>query len=1097
MVNLSKFLVVLCILLVPTVLQAQNTAIIKGKIVDSETGDDLIAATVVLKDLNDKIITGAQTKYDGSYLLRKIKPGSYKLVVNYVGYTQKTVDNLEVKPGDELSLDISLSPDAIMTEEVVVEARAIKDNSAALLKERSKAASSQDAIGNKEMEKKGAGDAGEALKKVTGVTIKDGKNVVVRGLSNRYAKTQLNGAALPSSDPDSRSVDLDMFSTGMIENIVTIKTATPDKPGDFTGGAVDIRTKSYPDKFFASVGISTNYNFQVTGNDLLIGERSDTDWLGMGDGTREFPNSMENLLDKYGEDNFPDANNIISPDGTTSIDVDNDPDTPDEVFQNSEIINDLDMVAGDIEDVRMAPIFETAPISTGLSFGIGNQYKIGKSTPIGFTANLNYSRNFSSYRDGVFAIYDLPSLLTDSLNLVDYFSDQQGEENNMLSGMAGITTTLFDYNEVGVNFIYNQATTNRARFVSGRRPGSSGIPTKGFSSWSNRFIERDLYSFQVRGSHKFNWLESINLDKTNLEWQVSTSQNTRSEPNFRLFAYEWVPEVQRDLFNSRPNTDTLVQDGENWRLYNPETDGDFDPSQDSITYEPAQFGLFQSNYNEPARIFREMTETNLNFTVDLEVPLDDILGIPFKIKTGALIERVDRSFTEEWIAYRWGNKNFQDDVNGDRFIYNPDQNPNSLFNRLVGVTQDDFGFYNPFMTYNFQSPNVNSYDASSDINAFYGMVDFKVGDLRVITGLRVEESNLRAIPRDDSDATLRRFQNEWAEVNGYDPNNPADTALIRSIQFDDFGIQETDFLPSLNLVYALTKKTNLRGAYYRTLARPNLREMAPYNAFDFIGGFLVNGNPFLKRVLIDNYDLRFEWFPNAGELIGLSVYYKDFTNPIELNLVSVNGQVRYLNAPSAQLLGAEFEIRKNIGNIIEDLGANSPRWIKNFDFSFNLTLTDAQVDIAASSRDAKALLAGEQSRLDTLFARGEVSSNVLDTNSVLKRDFVGQSPYVVNFDLSYSDPELGLNISSNFNVFGRRLDFIQLGIAPDVYEMPRPELNFIISKTFFDDLKIKFTANNLLNPLHFKTQEHNGVEYDVQRFRIGSSVAFSLSYTFN
>jgi hypothetical protein len=1154
-VALTKKLIFVLLFTIPTIVFAQN-ATIKGKVVDEDSGDNLIAATVVLLDATGKTITGANTKYDGTYLLKNVKPGSYQLKFQYIGYQTKTVDKVEVKPDDKLTFDITLAEESVTTDVVVVTARAVKDNSAALLKDRQKSAASQDAIGAEEMSKKGASDAGDALKKVTGVTIQDGKSLVVRGLSNRYAKTQLNGAALPSADADSRSVDLDMFSTGMIENIVTIKTATPDKPGDFTGGAVDIKTKSYPDEFFVNVGLSSNYNFQVTGEELLIGERQSTDWLGYDDGSRAMPNDFNSIIDKYGnrlpgfdgidneelaEYRWVDVNNdglpeyideegnhikaletftdrngngrydqgerYIDANDNGQFDFEQADGTNNEYFLNSEIFNDQ-LTARDLfASQDMAPVRLIAPVSTGFSFGIGDQYKIGKSTPIGFVANLNYNRSFNSYQNGVFGNWELTNATADSLELLDYFTEQKGQENVLLSTMLGVTTTLFKYNEIGVNFIYNQASTNEGRYFNGISPGGSGIPGKGITSITNRFTDRNLYSFQFSGKHNLNFLKSINLGETKLDWQVTTSENQRHEPNFRLFAFVYEPEVEYQPgdpvpFNPIADVDTI--NTETGQKYNPEVDGAFNPQRDSLDYSAAAYGINQSFQNPAIRIFRDMNETNLNFAANLEIPMDDIIGIPFKLKTGGLIEQVERSFTEQWVLYEPDRNFFPDtDINGNPYQFDPAVNLNSPFERLVGrdsVREDRI------ISMNYRRPEINSYTATQNVNAFYAMADFKVfKKFRVITGARVEQSELLALPLDTTQATLERFQGEYANINNLSPSDSA----VTSLGFEDFGINETDILPSLNLVYELNKNSNLRAAYYKTLARPNMREMAPYFSFEFVGGFLNNGNPFLQRTLIDNYDLRYEWFPNVGELIAVSVYYKDFENPIERAIVTANNEIRFLNAPSAWLVGAEFELRKNVGNLVNSISGLDSKTLKKFDVSFNLSLTDAQVDVPQNSRDAEGLIDFSQDLLNdnrkndslAIVAAGgtdfsSLPSTVVDTNRVLKRDFVGQSPYVVNFDISYTDPELGLNISTNFNVFGRRLDFVQLGRNPDVYELPRPDLNFIISKVFFENLKVKLNASNLLNPYTEFAQNYNGEDYTARRFRRGTAISLSVSYKF-
>ena len=164
------------------------------------------------------------------------------------------------------------------------------------LKTEKKANAFTEAIGSQDMSKLGNSDAADAMKKVTGASIVGGKHLYIRGLGDRYAKTELNGASLPSADPDKRSVHLDMFSAGVIENITLVKTATPDRPGDFTGGAVDIITKSYPDKFFTNLSISSGYNSQVTGSNVLLSSKGDLDWLATDDGSRSIPNAVQNAI---------------------------------------------------------------------------------------------------------------------------------------------------------------------------------------------------------------------------------------------------------------------------------------------------------------------------------------------------------------------------------------------------------------------------------------------------------------------------------------------------------------------------------------------------------------------------------------------------------------------------------------------------------------------------------------------------------------------------------------------------------------------------------------------------------------------------------
>ncbi len=127
-----------------------------------------------------------------------------------------------------------------------------------------------------------------------------------------------------------------------------------------------------------------------------------------------------------------------------------------------------------------------------------------------------------------------------------------------------------------------------------------------------------------------------------------------------------------------------------------------------------------------------------------------------------------------------------------------------------------------------------------------------------------------------------------------DPVN--EQPLSRGAQADLFRLG-VDVLPSLNLVYALSDRTNLRAAYGRTLARPSFRELAPYAVFELRTNRVFLGNPDLRRTLVDNADLRFEWFSRPGEILAASVYYKRFQDPIELtyNVQAVNAEIQPRN----------------------------------------------------------------------------------------------------------------------------------------------------------------------------------------------------------
>jgi outer membrane receptor for Fe3+-dicitrate len=165
-----------------------------------------------------------------------------------------------------------------------------------LLAERAKAAASVEAFGSEQISRSGVSDAGAVVTKIAGAMIAEGKFAVIRGLSERYVSTTLNGANLPSADPYRQSAPLDLFPAQVIDRVVVTKTYTPDQPGTSTGGGIDVVTKSFPERQFLTVSVGGEYNTQSTGNEnFLTYNGGGLDWAGMDDGTRALPEELERI----------------------------------------------------------------------------------------------------------------------------------------------------------------------------------------------------------------------------------------------------------------------------------------------------------------------------------------------------------------------------------------------------------------------------------------------------------------------------------------------------------------------------------------------------------------------------------------------------------------------------------------------------------------------------------------------------------------------------------------------------------------------------------------------------------------------------------
>lgn len=307
-----KHLILTLLVSIPAIIFSQGT--ISGVVSDQRTADPLIGCNVLVKELG----SGASTDIDGSYQIN-VPEGTYTLVVSYLGFQDKTVEEVLVKNKEVTYLDIALSDEALDLDlNVVVKATTIKTSENSILLLQKKSDKIQDGISSQEMSRLAVSDAAGAMKKVTGTTVSGGKYIYIRGLGDRYSLSQLNGLIIPSADPYRNGAQLDLIPANLLDNIITSKTFTPDQPGTFTGGNVDIKTKSFPEQFSLTLSSSVGYNpnFNLTDR-FLTHPGGKYDYLGYDDGGRARPdlltdpevlsvlNKNTTILGRVGREPFP------------------------------------------------------------------------------------------------------------------------------------------------------------------------------------------------------------------------------------------------------------------------------------------------------------------------------------------------------------------------------------------------------------------------------------------------------------------------------------------------------------------------------------------------------------------------------------------------------------------------------------------------------------------------------------------------------------------------------------------------------------------------------------------------------------------------
>lgn len=437
------------------------------------------------------------------------------------------------------------------------------------------------------------------------------------------------------------------------------------------------------------------------------------------------------------------------------------------------------------------------------------------------------------------------------------------------------------------------------------------------------------------------------------------------------------------------------------------------------------FGI-GSGYRWPARFWRTLKETNDEYNLDLAV----------KISRGTRLK-----FGASYLEKERSNRQIQLNLTGD---------PNLLdnFNGDVDRFTDSAGYYTRYGTnpsnysYVFSAYYVNGtqlrdqYDGFQKIIAEYAVLETPIIEkLKFVGGVRHENTDM--------------------EIKTFDLSR-------RGSKIDG-----SDWLTSLSLIYELNDKMNLRAAYGRTLARPNLREIAPYGAEEFAGSHFFLGNDSLTYTKISNYDIRWEWFLRPGEIMAVSGFYKNFIDPIELTFFSTNHDIQPVNAPEARNYGLEIEVRKRL-----DLISN---FLRNFNIGGNMTLVRSRLKIPEKEwNDMKSV----------------------DKNAPRFRPMANQSPYIINANLGFASLRTGTTFDIYYNVFGRRFYYNSIGGAPDIYEMPRHTLDMTFSQVIWQGVSLKLSGKNLLNA-HFEADYYylgTGEKVVYRKYDIGRTFGVSLNY---
>jgi len=483
---------------------------LRGTVKDDD-GERLSGANILL--LGTTI--GTSTDLDGEYRIEGVPPGEYEIRISFMGYDTKVVPNVLVEAGKTGKLNVELErSDATASytiEDLVVTADRVLSTEVALITERMKSITIGDAISAERISKSPDGTGSDVLKRVTGLTVAENKFVFVRGTTDRYSVTWLDDVPVSATDTDvdRRSFTFDVIPASLLSSAVIVKTASPDLPGDFTGGLVRLNTRDIPTERGISISASGGFHQETTGKEIRRSQGGDTDWLGVDDGSRELPDYEYNAGNNY--------NNL----------------------------------ARDLPNT-WSQVFRKAPVNGSYSVSYGDRLDFGDDDGrhvLGIIAGAKYSAS------------------TERVEFIESPTDTSGYEllhkegtkdryKIAWSGLLNLSYSPSPRHRISARGLYVRDARDQVGYSEGNTTVNSG---PGGRSYSMEWDERARYGLQVGGTHEFG------RRSPEVSWKLFGSRSTAEEPDRRQADYQLRADGNRSISENSRSWSQLDEDARGFR----------------------------------------------------------------------------------------------------------------------------------------------------------------------------------------------------------------------------------------------------------------------------------------------------------------------------------------------------------------------------------------------------------------------------------------------------------------------------------------------------------------------------------------------------
>jgi hypothetical protein len=891
------------------------------------------------------MLHGSLTGADGSFHF-DVPPGTYRVIFSYQSYSVLVKDNIAVAAGATVDMTVTLTPHPIQMKGVEVKGEEAKGSEATSLNKQRKADFVSDAITSEQIQKSTDSNAAEALQRVTGLSVVQGKYVFVRGLGERYSSTQVNGASVGTPEPNKKVVPLDVFPAGALDNITVQKTYTPDQEGEFAGGVIDLSTHDFVSGRSFTQTINVGYSVMTARFDYLSYPGGKLDFLGVDDGTRDYPESFKALAG----DKRVATKGLFGGEGFTA----------EEVQGLGRSFN---------------KIYTPIPQGGAPNYSYAGSYSkgthvFGKETS--FLGALTLGSNFATQRREVNAYSGTSTQL---IPLYEYDVDESAMKVTG-GAMANMSFRLAESHALRLRTLYTRSTDDVSRISQGP---NHNFGTDLVRIQSLDFVERGLFLGVLSGEHKFAGAGNLRVD-----WRGSYSEAQRDEPDRR----------------------------ENW-------------------YESNGRGGIQLSQRQSlpiTRIFGDMSEYDRAAALDVTKDLPSWTKTKSELKVGGAYRRRNRVSGFRRLGFKLGTtgRNVLDTSLPPESLLVDENIKPGYFELQEGTREND------------------TYTAEQTISAGYGMLKLPVTNkAELVVGARSETSD------------------QFVE---------AKSPFVTTAEPVDVQLKDTDLLPAANLAYRFSERMNVRGGLSVTLSRPELREMSPFDMYDYETGYSEVGNPEIHSTRIENYDVRWEFFPGTRELLAVSGFRKLLYEPIE-NVVEGSSGGYILsprNGRDGRLKGVELEGRFGLATAWNALPiGGAPHALERWAIQANYARVESSVRVRTTT-------AADGS---PIYRKGPLQ---------------GQSTFSLNLGLFYGSNSLQSTLM--MSQFGERLAQVGAGAypssLPDIYEHPMTSLDWTMSKSIGSKASLKVSAENLLDD-HITFVQLGQL---VRRYNPGRSFSLTMNF---